>query len=79
MIVELTKAYIGKRVTAILIDYAIIWIFTFFCIYELGEPNDRGGYTLSGWPLMVPALFWFIFIVITERYLGETRVTCCVG
>ena len=72
MIGELTKAYVNKRVTATLIDYTIVWAFAIFYIYEFGEPNDRGGYTLSGWPLMVPVLFWFVFIVIAERYMGGT-------
>jgi uncharacterized RDD family membrane protein YckC len=72
MIGELTKLYIGRRVVATLIDYTIVWAFTFFYIFEFGEPNQHGAYTISGWSAWVPALFWFIFIVITEQYFEGT-------
>ena len=69
---ELTKLYIGKRVYATLIDYAIVWAFYFFYIVEVGSPNQTGGYTVTGWPALVPMLFWFLFIVVCEHYMGGT-------
>ena len=69
---ELTKLYVGKRVYATLIDYTIIWAFTVFYIIEAGHPNDNGGYTINGWPTLVPVLFWFLFTVISEHYIGGT-------
>jgi uncharacterized RDD family membrane protein YckC len=69
---ELTKRYLGKRVVATLIDYTIVWGFSFFYIIEFGKPDDRGTYTVSGWPTMIPVLFWFLFIVIMEQYAGGT-------
>jgi uncharacterized RDD family membrane protein YckC len=67
-----TDHYIGKRVVATLIDYTIVWAFAFFYIWEFGEPNNRGGHTVSGWPALVPLLFWFIYIVCSERFLDGT-------
>ncbi len=72
MLSEITRKYIGKRVLATIIDYTIVWTFTIFYFVEFGEPNERGGYTLTGWPTFVPALFWFVFIVILEQYVGGT-------
>jgi uncharacterized RDD family membrane protein YckC len=69
---DLTSSYIGKRVVATLLDYTAVWAFTFFYIWEAGEPNGQGGRTVSGWPVMIPILFWFLYIVVTERYFGGT-------
>jgi uncharacterized RDD family membrane protein YckC len=72
MIRDLTKLYIGKRVLATIIDYTLIFAFQIVYTLEFGERNENGGYTISGWSAMVPILFWFIYIVITERYAGGT-------
>jgi uncharacterized RDD family membrane protein YckC len=72
MISELTKIYVNKRVLATIIDYTLVWAFTIFYIMEFGTPNDHGAYTISGWSTLVPMLFWFVFIVITEQYVGGT-------
>lgn len=72
MISEPTKSYIGKRVLATIIDYTLVWAFTIFYIVEFGQLNERGEYSVSGWPALVPVLFWFVFIVITEQYVGGT-------
>ena len=69
---DLTKLYISKRVGATFIDYTIVWAFTFFYIFEFGTQNERGSYTISGWPAMIPTLFWFAYIVLAEQYLGGT-------
>ncbi len=69
---ELTKLYISKRAGATFIDYSIVWVFAFFCVFQFGEPNNTGGYTLSGWPALIPMLFWFAYIVLSEQYLGAT-------
>ena len=72
MISELTKLYIGRRAAATLVDYTLVWAFSIFYIFEFGTRNETGGYTVSGWPAMVPVLFWFVFIVIAEQYVGGT-------
>lgn len=69
---ELTKLYVNKRIYATIIDYTIIWAFTIFYVVEVGQPNDNGGYTVNGWPTLIPVLFWFLSIVISEYYLGGT-------
>jgi uncharacterized RDD family membrane protein YckC len=72
MITQITKKYIGKRAAATLIDYTILYGMTFFYIFQVGKPNGEGGYTVSGLPALVPELFWFIYIVIMEQYIGGT-------
>jgi len=69
---DTTDHYIGKRVVATLFDYTVVWAFVFFYFWAFGTPNERGGYTVSGWPTMIPVLFWFLFIVVSEIYLGGT-------
>ncbi len=70
MISNLTKLYLGKRVLATLIDYTIVWAFAFFCVFEFGAETQPGHYSLDGWPALVPVLFWFIYIVVTEYFAG---------
>jgi uncharacterized RDD family membrane protein YckC len=69
---ESTKLYVSKRVYATIIDYSIVWAFSIFYIVEAGHPNDNGGYTIDGWPALIPVLFWFLYIVIAEHYMGGT-------
>ena len=69
---SLTKKCISRRVGATIIDYTIVWIFVAFYTDIFGVPNDLGGKTVSGFSAMVPVLFWFIYIVLAERYLKGT-------
>jgi uncharacterized RDD family membrane protein YckC len=69
---ELTKLYIGRRVWATFIDYTLVWSFTIFYIFMAGERSMEGTYTVSGWPVFIPVLFWFLYIVVAEHYVGET-------
>ena len=72
MIGEITKKHIGKRVLATIIDYTIVWAFTIFYTVEFGEPNESGGFTITGWATFGPMLFWLVFIVIMEHFVGGT-------
>jgi uncharacterized RDD family membrane protein YckC len=69
---EITKLYVSKRVRATVIDYTLVWAFTIFYILMAGERNFEGAYTVSGWPALIPVLFWFLYIVIAEQYVGGT-------
>ncbi len=67
-----TKPYIARRITAGLIDYSIIYGFTFFMISVLGTQNVDGSYSLNGAPALIPMGFWFIMTVGLESGLGGT-------
>jgi len=74
-----TQPNIGNRILAGLIDYGIIYGFTFAMIFILGEPNDDGGYSLNGAPSLIPLIFWLIMTVGLESGLGGTVGNSIVG
>jgi uncharacterized RDD family membrane protein YckC len=67
-----TKPNIGKRILAGLMDYAIIFTFTYIFAATYGEPNIDGGYTVEGLPMLIPIGFWGIMIVGIEQFFGAT-------
>ena len=67
-----TKNFISKRIYATLIDYTLTFGFTIFLIYQIGAPNDEGGYTISGAQNLFPLSFWFLYFIIAEFFLGGT-------
>lgn len=66
-----TKANLGKRISAALIDYGIMFFFTGIMFYFHGKPVE-GGYTLTGYPFLVVVLFWTITTIGLEQILGAT-------
>ena len=74
-----TEPNIGNRFVAGLVDYIIIFGFTFFIIYTIGEPNDEGGYSLNGVTALIPMLFWFLMTVFLEIRIGRTVGNLLVG
>ncbi len=74
-----TEPNIGNRFTAGFIDYIIIYGFTFAYIFAFGEPNENGGYTISGFPALIPILFWGIMTVGFELWIGSTIGNALVG
>lgn len=62
----------GKRVMATLIDYTIIYVASFWYILTFGEPNAEGGKTIEGVAALAPMVFWFVYLIIVERYAGAT-------
>lgn len=68
-----------KRFLAGLIDYAIIYAFFFAFISAFGEPNEEGGYSVTGFLALVPILFWFVFLVVIETIFGATLGNSIVG
>ena len=67
-----TKPNIGKRILAGLMDYAIIFTFTYVFAATYGEPNIDGGYTVEGLPMLIPMGFWGIMIIGIEQLFGAT-------
>ncbi len=74
-----TEPNIGNRILAGLVDYIIIYVFFFIYIYTFGEPNEEGGYGVSGIPALVPILFWGIMTVGFEQWFGATLGNLLVG
>jgi len=67
-----TQPNIGKRIGATIIDYGIIITFFTVYVYSVGEPNDKGGYTVTGLPALVPVGFWFVYLIVLEYNWGST-------
>jgi len=72
MITIKTQPYLGQRIGATIIDYFIIFVFSFVFILVFGEPNDEGGKTVSGPLALIPVLFWFFWLVVPEALGGQT-------
>jgi uncharacterized RDD family membrane protein YckC len=74
-----TESNIRNRFVAGLVDYIIIYGFTFFLSYTIGEPNNEGGTSLSGLPALIPIIFWLIMTVGLESGLGATIGNSLIG
>lgn len=70
---------ISKRFFATVIDYIPQLIFFFWYIYNFGEPNDAGGYSVEGLKATAPIIFWFILLVIPEAISGKSLGKLVVG
>lgn len=67
-----TEANLNNRVPATIIDFVIFYTFIFVYTYALGEPNDEGGYTITGFATLgVPAM-WFLYFPVAESMGGQT-------
>lgn len=62
----------GKRFAAGAIDYIIICGFSFAYIMLFGEPNGQGGKTITGLPALLPVVFWFCWLVLSETFFATT-------
>ncbi len=79
MIINFTKPHIGRRIVACLIDYSIIYGFTFFLIFTIGTPNSEGVYSITGVQVLIPVVFWLLMTVGLEAGLGRTLGNSIVG
>ncbi len=70
---------ITRRIFAGIIDYTIIFFFSFAMIFVFGEPNDEGNYQLNGLPALIPVAFWLLMTVGLESGLGGTLGNSIVG
>ena len=66
------KKNIGKRFFAGLIDYLLLYSLMFAYLFSFGEPNNEGGYSITGLGAFVPFVMWFAIIVLTEVFYGAT-------
>lgn len=73
------KPNIGSRFIAGLVDYSIIFAFTFIYISFFGEPNGEGGKTVHGLLALVPTVFWGIITIGLEQFFGATLGNSLVG
>lgn len=74
-----TKPNLLKRFIAGLIDYLLVYGFFFAFVYSFGQPNNEGGYSVTGILSLIPFVFWFLIIVLTEVFLGATLGNALVG
>jgi uncharacterized RDD family membrane protein YckC len=74
-----TKPNLLKRFIAGLVDYALVFGFFYAFIYAFGEPNNEGGYRVTGFLALVPEAFWFIIIILFEVIFGATLGNTIVG
>ena len=74
-----TESNIKRRILAGIIDYGIIYLFSFASIFILGDPNDEGTYELNGAPALIPVVFWLLMTVGCESGLGGTVGNSIVG
>lgn len=74
-----TEPNIGNRILAGIIDYVIILVFTIGYIYTVGEPNDEGGYSVTGLPALLPILFWGFMTVGIEQGFVATLGNLIAG
>ena len=68
--IEATK--ISNRYAASVIDYGIFVTLDLIYIFNFGEPNNEGGYTMSGLPALIPIIAWVIYFPIIESINGQT-------
>ena len=67
-----TEPNLGNRFLAGLVDYIIIWTFTFVMLKTLGVQNSEGTYELNGLPALIPIIFWGIMTIGSEQLFGVT-------
>jgi uncharacterized RDD family membrane protein YckC len=64
--------YTSKRVGATLIDYTLVFVLTYFYFVAVGTKDENNTYHLTGLPLLALNAFWFVYFIITEKYMGGT-------
>lgn len=68
----ITKPNLKKRLFAGLIDYSIIFIFTYLIFDIWGETNAEGKIHVIGFPALSIFIFWFIWTIGFEQFFGAT-------
>ena len=74
-----TEKFITRRIIAGFIDYTIIFSLTAFYIYQFGEMNSEGGYTVNGIKTFPIIIFWLIYNCGIELALDSTLGNYIVG
>lgn len=73
------KSHVGDRFVAGLLDYIIIFAFTFIYAEMFGTPNDEGGYSVTGLPALGIPLFWGFMTIGFEQLFGATLGNLILG
>ena len=60
-------APIWKRLVANILDYAIVLGVFYVVALKYGEPNNDGGYSIYGFPALIPVAFWFLYMFLDNR------------
>lgn len=69
----MNNKYITRRFIAGFIDYFIVLFpLTQFYIFEFGELNNEGGYSVNGLKTLPIIIFWLIYFCGSETFLGKT-------
>jgi uncharacterized RDD family membrane protein YckC len=67
-----------KRFLSALIDYSIVFGFFYAYVRTFGtETTD--GYVVTGFPALIPIVFWFFYIILLEVFYGATIGNSIVG
>lgn len=68
-----------RRLFAFIIDYGITFLLTYLYIMAYGEPNDEDGYSVTGWPALIPVVFWLLYFPTIESIYDTTLGHYIVG
>lgn len=71
--------HIGRRILAALIDYGLIYTFIYVFLMNFGATTALGSYSISGFPALIPIVFWLLMTVGLESGLGGTIGNSVVG
>jgi uncharacterized RDD family membrane protein YckC len=66
------KHNLSRKIIATIIDYTLIFAFYIWYMFEFGQPNEDGGYSMSGLAALLPILVWVLYFVIAERFCAAT-------
>ena len=67
-----TKANIKKRIIATLLDYALFSLSAYIYILLVGQDNEEGGKTVTGFLFTPIPIVWFIYFVVIEASNNAT-------
>ena len=66
------KHNLSRKIIATIIDYTLIFAFYIWYMFEFGQQNEDGGYSMSGLAALLPILVWVLYFVIAERFCAAT-------
>ena len=61
-----------KRIKATLIDYTVIFSITIFYYCMVVRQTSASEYSVSGFAVYIPALFWFFYFAVCESFFDGT-------
>ena len=67
-----TKPNLGKRITAGIVDYLIIFAYFGLMLYLFGQPNENKELSVDGLPGFSIMIFWFLMTIGMEQLIGAT-------